>query len=500
MTENRELQLAGRASFLLFLVVNKWRFLSWAAVGFLSSVLVFQYLSERAHRVTVTLELTPQPQLGDLLSPTDLPYLEGPDVDALFNKIAPRLGKVEMLRTRSSDSLQLRFTGSTATETTHRARRMADVLVILAQQTQLEFLARRMQEIREQQVDLQQRSGSFTPREVAAPITLIRGPAIDTTLERRLVALAKAIDLTLSPLRVSSLHRERRFSFAEKAAPIRSVITLIFGVAALLWSGRRHFTGHAILSGYELETHCDLPVLGQLPETRRQDRSLINAFMYSPASRLADAVRRLRFKVLPRGTRKSTKLLVFTATRPGEGCSTTALLFAQSVANWGRRVLLIDTDTRGRTLSKRLSGDQEVGILSLLAGVASFHEVRNRPDGLSLDFLPIEAASAHAADVLDTDRLSEFLDWAASEYDHIIIDTPPVATSPETLTVASLADRLLYVVRWQTTPLTAIRQGLHGLRIAGANPSGMVLNRQNIHAMRYLGYGDQNDMHHSLPA
>ena len=75
-------------------------------------------------------------------------------------------------------------------------------------------------------------------------------------------------------------------------------------------------------------------------------------------------------------------------------------------------------------------------------------------------------------------------------YDYVLIDTPPVLGLPDVKALSSLADAIVFVVRWDRTKRDAATAALKQLADVGAKVSGVVLNQVDIKRHASCAYGD----------
>ena len=79
-------------------------------------------------------------------------------------------------------------------------------------------------------------------------------------------------------------------------------------------------------------------------------------------------------------------------------------------------------------------------------------------------------------------------------YDVVIIDSPPLLEVADGLVLARVADSVVYVVRWDSTPRQAVAEGLEALAAMRIGVDGIVLNRadakftENAYGESYAAY------------
>ena len=205
---------------------------------------------------------------------------------------------------------------------------------------------------------------------------------------------------------------------------------------------------------------------------------------------LSEAFRGLRTSVvLSSGGRSASSILV-TSAQSGEGKTTISVNLAISLAQLGRRVLLIDADMRRPTLQKYFpqSGSQ---LGSYLAGEGSWQDMTYQTAVRGLFVLLCGPLPANPAELLSSDRMRALLQEAATEYTFVILDSPPLLNVADARILASAVDTTILVVKGGDTPRQVVQYAESQARAAGANLMGVVLNNLNFHSNgdSYYAYG-----------
>ena len=189
------------------------------------------------------------------------------------------------------------------------------------------------------------------------------------------------------------------------------------------------------------------------------------------------------------------KVVVITSFNPGSGKSYVSMNMASSFALKEQRVLVIDGDLRHGSTSKYV-GSPEKGLTQFLSGQTN--DVRslivqdyNNP---SLYVLPIGSIPPNPTELLQNEKLAQFIQEARSEYDYIIIDCPPIEVVADTQILAQYADRTIFVIRVGLLERSMIKE-LDKLYISNKYPNmSLLLNGSKGpggsqgHRYRY-GYG-----------
>lgn len=145
-------------------------------------------------------------------------------------------------------------------------------------------------------------------------------------------------------------------------------------------------------------------------------------------------------------------MIMVTSSRPGEGKSFASLNLAGALAeSSGRRVLLIDADTRERSLSRLLGYLNDPGLLNLDVSPSQLVRSVVIPSGLdNLSFLPMGGDNGHesAALVTTANSVSVILQRVAHQFRDsiVIIDAPPCLASSDPTAFASIVGQIVLVV------------------------------------------------------
>jgi tyrosine-protein kinase Etk/Wzc len=196
-----------------------------------------------------------------------------------------------------------------------------------------------------------------------------------------------------------------------------------------------------------------------------------------------EAFRNLRTSLIWSDGGEALKTLVVTSAAPGEGKTLTAANLAVTLAYDGLRVLLVDCDIRRPRIHGLFRLPRSPGLMELLT-------TSRQPSGDSfappdvirttsitgLSVLTCGALPSNAANLLSSTRMRVLLQELQSQFDIIVLDTPPVLATADAGIVASLTDGVLLVVRAGTTDRNAAQRAYQQLANVGARVVGTVLN------------------------
>jgi polysaccharide biosynthesis transport protein len=203
-------------------------------------------------------------------------------------------------------------------------------------------------------------------------------------------------------------------------------------------------------------------------------------------SALSEAFRGLRTSVLLSSAGRPPRSLTFVSAEPGEGKTTVASNLSISLAQLGKRVLLVDGDMRRPCVHKLFNIDERGGgLVTLLTGEDGWSHLV-RPTGVpNLDCLICGPVPPNPSELLSSDRMQQLILEAMREYQFVLIDAPPLLNVTDGRILATMVDGAVLVVRGGFTPQELAKQAQFHVRDVGARLIGVVLNDVD---MRHHGY------------
>lgn len=226
------------------------------------------------------------------------------------------------------------------------------------------------------------------------------------------------------------------------------------------------------------------------PEDSGIDTHMIT--FYEPRSKDAEQFRILRARLRKFVQDKPHKILLVLGTCPQEGKSFMASNLAISIAQAGNSpVLLMDGDLRNPSLHKLFGLTVVKGLADYLACNASFDEIVHSTDVAELYVLPSGDIPHNPAELISSDRMKLLLDDIKINFSTcwLIIDSPPVISTPEPAILIEHADGFIYVIQADKTDKKLVKDSLS--QIDTNKLLGVVFNRIAYQAHNYYYYTDK---------
>lgn len=228
-----------------------------------------------------------------------------------------------------------------------------------------------------------------------------------------------------------------------------------------------------------LGKHRGYTVLGAAPqltesalrELSPDKRSPFGCVAFQPASPFATAFRDLQ------GVLREDQLVAFIASSPEEGATTAALCTAVAAAQQGRRVIVVDCDTRRRSLTKELGSNPSAGILECCDAPQNWRTFIEEEPETGLHLIPAARMANPWKTLVASQGLPVLIGLLRENYDLVILDCPPALRTSEGSILASYADKAVAVAAWDQTPISAIRQTVRTLQNRAGVRTAVYVNR-----------------------
>lgn len=277
----------------------------------------------------------------------------------------------------------------------------------------------------------------------------------------------------------------------QRAMAMALAVGLMIGVGlavALDWMDQR------IHSADDVTNTLALPILGMIPQMpAKQDLSARGQVVeLEPTSHAAEAYRTIRTAIyfgVPDG---QAKRIVITSPEPGDGKTTLVSNLAIAMAQAGQRTLIIDGDFRKPMQHRVFKVERERGLSSVLAGREPLDAVIQHTEMKCLDILPTGPTPPNPSEMLNSPAFADVLEQLSAQYDHILIDSPPVMPVTDARILGAICDQTLLTVRAEKSHRKVAERACQGLGDVGAHVLGVVINavpRKEDRYYHYSGYG-----------
>lgn len=226
-----------------------------------------------------------------------------------------------------------------------------------------------------------------------------------------------------------------------------------------------------------------------------QDKEVPIVLLSEPNGVVAEAYRNLRASLSKQMVQDKRVFTVVSAWM-GDGKSMVCTNLATSLSQLHLNVLLIDGDLRRPTISRIFSAHKLTGFTECLEDGKLRRGYKTKIEGLEI--LPRGLSTANPANLLSTDQLRRAMDYWRSQYDVIVMDTPPLSVCSDAMLLGSLTDGAVMVVSpkgWDGETEVRFQEKLkdYGIPLLGAVLNGALGSELTGRSYGYgYGYGYGN--------
>ena len=206
---------------------------------------------------------------------------------------------------------------------------------------------------------------------------------------------------------------------------------------------------------------------------------------FAPMSNFSESYRSIRTAFLLSSAGPSRKTMIVTSPLPAEGKTASVCNFAVTLAQNGKRVLVVDADLR-KPRQHRIFGVKNLhGLTNYLTVGLELKDLIKPTTIENLYLVNSGPLPPNPADLLGSEKMAALLNEMKKVFDYILLDTPPVLAVTDALVVAPHTDGVILIVWSGKTPRESLRMAKEKLDMMNIKTLGVVINHLNL---RDLGY------------
>jgi capsular exopolysaccharide synthesis family protein len=246
-----------------------------------------------------------------------------------------------------------------------------------------------------------------------------------------------------------------------KTFNVQTLFTLGFLIFVLIILFIKSWLNNKISGRSDIESRTKVPVLAEIVQVE-SDNPLI--MKDGNRSLIAEQIRGLRTNLSYFLDAEGKSKLLVSSSIPGEGKSFMASNIAIGYALAGKRTVLIESDLRKPNVAKHFKIARRTGLSVYLTGNTGKDEVIFTTEFENLFVIPSGPIPPNPVELILNGRYEKLLEELGREYDHVIIDCPPIGLVTDAQVIGQWVDAAILVVRHQHTPKVAVEQLIEKLR------------------------------------
>jgi capsular exopolysaccharide synthesis family protein len=205
---------------------------------------------------------------------------------------------------------------------------------------------------------------------------------------------------------------------------------------------------------------------------------------YKTDTSLRDSIKTLRANIQFASLNKEIKTVVLTSVVPNEGKTTLSCFLGISMAETGKKTVVVECDYRHPMVSKNfcLSSDDEIDSKDLSKKVNANLKATKQDN---LWILDVKTHVSNPVELISSESYKEMVQKLRDDFDFVIFDTPPLGAFIDAAHIAALADGTILVIKQGQVERRAAKDVLKQLEKANANVIGAVINNVKIKKVGY---------------
>lgn len=210
---------------------------------------------------------------------------------------------------------------------------------------------------------------------------------------------------------------------------------------------------------------------------------------YYNSSLYDEAIRSVRTNIQFADIDHKNKIIAMTSSKPSEGKTTVVYKLAQSFAENGERVVLLDFDLRAPKLGLVAGIDNNVGLTNVITGKLELDRALYRDKGQENLLLLLSGPTPpNPAEILASNHIKDLVNELSQSFDYVFIDTPPVGLFTDASIVSTFCDGMIFAIKSNDTKKEEIARALDNLKKVNAKVIGAVLTFADVKEFNYKGY------------
>ncbi|MDM1276179.1 polysaccharide biosynthesis tyrosine autokinase [Acinetobacter indicus] len=284
-----------------------------------------------------------------------------------------------------------------------------------------------------------------------------------------------------------------------KPKKLQILILSIFlgGFLGTLLALLRNMLRSGVKDSTQIENELDLPVYATVPRSPVQESRIkllkkkknipILAVKHSDDIAI-ESLRSMRTAIHFALSSAKNNIIMVSGPAPEVGKSFISTNLATILAQSQKRVLIIDADLRRGYLHKYFNLQTQPGLADYLNGQTELSQIIKATEVSGLDVIVRGKSPANPSELLSTTQFAAMLSQLSEQYDHILIDTPPILAVTDGIIISQHAGVNLVIARYAKTQMKELELTINRFEQAGVKVNGIILNDIQRSSAGY-GYG-----------
>lgn len=284
-----------------------------------------------------------------------------------------------------------------------------------------------------------------------------------------------------------------------KPKKLQILILSIFlgGFLGTLLALLRNMMRSGIKDSSQIENELDLPVYATVPRSPVQESRIKMLKKHKKIPILAiknsddiaiESLRSMRTAIHFALSSARNNVIMISGPAPEVGKSFISTNLATILAQADKRVLIIDADLRRGYLHKYFNIETQPGLTDYMTDQHSLQNIIRDTEVAGLSVITRGKSPSNPSEMLSSEKFKQLLEQLSTQFDHVIIDTPPVLAVTDGIIISQYAGVNLVIARYAKTQMKELEITVNRFEQAGVKVNGFILNDIQRNAAGY-GYG-----------
>ena len=186
---------------------------------------------------------------------------------------------------------------------------------------------------------------------------------------------------------------------------------------------------------------------------------------------------------------KDIKVIIITSSVPNEGKSSVAFDLSKTMAEGGKKILMVDADLRKSVLAAKyhIQGIDK-GLSHYLTGQAEIEDIIYETETEGFYLSVAGPLSPDPTSLLDSDQFQKFIDKVREDYDYVIIDAPPLGVVIDAVIIGKYCDGAVLAIEQGVIKRKVVQDVIKQLKRGEVRILGAVLNKVDERIGAYGAY------------
>jgi tyrosine-protein kinase Etk/Wzc len=249
----------------------------------------------------------------------------------------------------------------------------------------------------------------------------------------------------------------------------------------------RHFLSSGIKDAQQIEQILDIPVYATVPRSaiqlnsvklrKNKKNKVIPILAVNNSTDITiESLRSMRTAIHFASKTAKNNIIMISGPAPKVGKSFTSTNLAVILAQSKKRILIIDADMRRGNLDQYFDIVNQSGLAEYLNNQLELDHVIKKTNIENLDLITRGKSPNNPSELLNSNNFKNLLEHFSTQYDYILIDTPPILAVTDGLIISQYVGMNILIARFAKTQIKELEIVINRFQQVDSQVTGIILN------------------------